>query len=436
MRKESLRDLILQKKAVVGILGLGHVGLPLSVLCVQSGFKVYGIDVDEKKVRLLKQGKSYISDIPSQSISAAVKTKRFISTEKVDVLRRCHVIIVCVPTPLLRTKDPDIRALMRARDAVCRYAARNTLISVESTTYPGTTEEIFLKSLKEKGWHAGRDFYLVFSPERVDPGNKTYTIANTPKLVGGITKKCTAAAKLFYRQLVEKVVTVSSPKAAELTKLLENIYRSVNIALINELALLCDKMKLNVWEIIDAASTKPYGFTPFYPGPGLGGHCLPIDPFYLAWKAKEYDFKTRFIELSGEVNAYMPYHVVYRIRRALNMHHKSLKNARILILGVAYKKDVNDVRESPALKIIELLAENESKIYYHDPYVPLLRHPETNRTFYSRPLTKKSLQRMDCVVVLADHSCLHWEFIVRYSKLILDTRNALKNFKEKKIITL
>lgn len=417
-------------------MGLGHVGLPLSVLCIESGFKVYGIDIDEKRIQTLKRGESYISDIPSSAIQRVCQTGRFFPTEKWDALRRCDIIIVCVPTPLLRTKDPDIRALLCARDAICRYAKKNTLISVESTTYPGTTEEIFLESLKQKGWHAGRDFYLVFSPERVDPGNKTYTIANTPKLVGGITKKCTATAKLFYQQIVEKVIPVSSPKAAEITKLLENIYRSVNIALINEMALLCDKMKLNVWEIIEAASTKPYGFTPFYPGPGLGGHCLPIDPFYLAWKAKEYDFKTRFIELSGEVNAYMPFHVVYRVRRALNTHHKSLKNARVLLLGVAYKKDVNDTRESPALKIIELLTENESRIYYHDPYVPQLRMHESKRTYYSVPLTGRMLQKMDCVVVLVDHSCFNWEFIARCSKLILDTRNALKNIKEKKIIKL
>lgn len=436
MSKERLKVLISQKKAVVGILGLGHVGLPLSMLCVESGFKVFGIDIDERRIHTLRRGESYISDIPSSSIQGVCRTKRFVPTGKLDVLQRCDVIIVCVPTPLLRTKDPDVTALLSARDAILKFARKNTLISVESTTYPGTTEEIFLSSLKGKGWRPGRDFYLVFSPERVDPGNKIYTIANTPKLVGGITKKCTAMAKLFYQHVVDKVVPVSSPKVAELTKLLENIYRSVNIALINELALLCDKMRLNVWEIIDAASTKPYGFTPFYPGPGLGGHCLPIDPFYLAWKAKEYDFKTRFIELSGEVNAYMPYHVVYRIRRALNMHHKSLKNARILTLGVAYKRDVNDVRESPALKIMELLFENESKIYYHDPYVPQFRIPESNRTLYSSPLTKTVLQKMDCIVILADHSCFNLEFIVRFSKLILDTRNALKSFKETKIITL
>lgn len=436
MLKPSLAVRIADKKAVVGILGLGHVGLPLAVACVNAGYKVYGIDVDEQKIKTLSSGCSYISDIPSVSIRAILNAGKFIPALRASMLRGCHVIIVCVPTPLLRTKDPDMRALLQASNEIMRYVQKGTLVSIESTTYPGTTEEIFLEKLKQKKWKAGKDFYLVFSPERIDPGNKTFTVTNTPKLVGGVTKNCTKIAMSFYSQFVAQVIPVSSPKAAELTKLLENIYRSVNIAMVNELALLCEKMKLNVWEIIDAASTKPFGFTPFYPGPGLGGHCLPIDPYYLAWKAKEYDFKTRFIELSGEVNSYMPYHIVYRIRRALNIHHKSLNNARILLMGVAYKKDVNDIRESPALKIIELLAENESKIYYHDPFIPELRHAALKKTFRSVPATQKNLSGADCVVVLADHSCLDWSFIVKHSKLILDTRNTLKDYSMSKIIVL
>lgn len=436
MGKPSLQSLISGRKAVVGIMGLGHVGLPLAVACASAGFTVYGIDVDERKIKTLKRGKSYISDIPHESIRSILHPEKFIPTIHPSSLQRCHVIIVCVPTPLLRTKDPDVRALLQARDEIFEFMRKGSLVSVESTTYPGTTEELFLEKLKEKKWKEGKDFYLTFSPERIDPGNKRYTVVNTPKIVGGVTKNCTKTAQCFYEQIIEKVIPVSSPKAAELTKLLENIYRSVNIAMVNELALLCEKMKLNVWEIIDAASTKPFGFTPFYPGPGLGGHCLPIDPFYLAWKAKEYDFKTRFIELSGEVNSYMPYHVVYRIRRSLNIHHKSLKNARILLIGVAYKKDVNDLRESPALKIIELLAENESKIYYHDPYIPELRHASLKKTLKSLPATRKNLSMADCVVILADHSCLDLNFIVKHSRLIFDARNVLKEYKLQKIVTL
>ncbi len=434
-----MKDLIQKIKnrnATVGIIGLGYVGLPLCLRFSQEKFKVTGFDIDINKVQKLNKGISYIKHIPPEHIKLVREKKLFEATTDYSRLESTDCIIICVPTPLKKNKEPDLSYIKNTTFEIAKYIRKNHLISLESTTYPGTTREILLPEFEKKGLKAGEDFYLVFSPEREDPGNLNFNTKNIPKVVGGITKACTEAGKVLYEQVINKIITVSSPEVAEFTKLLENIFRSVNIALVNELKILSDKMGIDIWEVIDASSTKPFGFMPFYPGPGLGGHCIPIDPFYLSWKAKEYDFNTRFIELAGEINTSMPEYVVSKISDGLNTHGKCMKNSKILILGVAYKKDTDDIRESPAVEIISILKDKGAKVDYNDPYIQSfsgMRHyPDLSMKSVS--VTEKMLMQYDCVVIVTDHSTYDFHFIVKNSSLVVDTRNATKNIKSKKII--
>jgi UDP-N-acetyl-D-glucosamine dehydrogenase len=433
-RSKQLIGKILEKKAQVAIIGMGYVGLPLAVEFAGVGFKVTGLDIDAEKIRALQAGDSYIPDIPSATVRSLVKEGRFYPTTDAEILKSMDTVTICVPTPLRKTKDPDLSYIMNSVEVIRRSLHPGQLIILESTTYPGTTDEMVLPMLEETGLKVGRDFFLAFSPERVDPGNKQYTTRNTPKVVGGITPECTQLARTLYEQAIDKVIPVSSTKVAETVKLLENTFRSVNIALVNEIALMSDRLGIDVWEVIDAAATKPFGFLPFYPGPGIGGHCIPIDPFYLSWKARQTGFEARFIDLAGQINSRMPEYVVEKIMEALNLHGKCLKGARLLIVGVAYKKDINDVRESPALDIISLLARRGVQISYHDPFVPTLSVEGVENS--SKKLDENTLEKQDCVVIVTNHSGLDYEKIVKSSRLIMDTRNALKGFKGSHIVRL
>jgi UDP-N-acetyl-D-glucosamine dehydrogenase len=396
----------------------------------RSGFNVTGFDIDEDKIKLLKKGRSYIKHIPSEIIK---KLANFTPTTDFSQIRNMDCIILCVPTPLNRQREPDLSYVFNTAKTVAKYLRKEQLIVLESTTYPGTTDEDLRNILEESKLKAGEDFYLAYSPEREDPNNKNFTTRTIPKVIGGYTKKCLEVANTLYSQIVERTVLVSSTRVAEATKLLENIYRSVNIALVNEMKVLFDRMGIDVWEVIEAAKTKPFGFQAFYPGPGLGGHCIPIDPFYLTWKAREYDIHTRFIELAGEINTSMPYYVVQKVIEALNKNGKSIKDANILILGVAYKKDVDDVRESPSLKLIELLEEKGAKVDYNDPYIPKLPKIRKYRLKKnSVPLTSDNLKKYECIVIATDHSVYNPEFILKNSHLIVDTRNLIK-FSSKKV---
>lgn len=420
----DLIEKIRTKKAKIGIIGLGYVGLPLVIEFSKKNFNVTGFDIDEEKVNLLKKGKSYIKHIPSEIIK---ELKNFTPTSDFSHLKDMDCIILCVPTPLNEHREPDLSYVFNTARTVAKYLRKGQLIVLESTTYPGTTEEDLREILEESKLKAGEDFYLAYSPEREDPGNKDFTTSKIPRVVGGYTGKCLEVAKELYSQIVIKVVCVSSPKVAEATKLLENIYRAVNIALVNELKILFDRMNIDIWEVIEAAKTKPFGYHPFYPGPGLGGHCIPIDPFYLTWKAREYDIHTRFIELAGEINTGMPYYVVNKIIEALNEKGKSIKGAKILILGLAYKKDVDDLRESPSLKLIEILEGKGAEVDYNDPYIPFL--PKLRKYKFEKksiPLTSNNLKKYDCIVIATDHSIYDPEFIVKNSHLIVDTRNLIK----------
>lgn len=416
---------IADRTAHISILGLGYVGLPLAVEFARSGLRVTGIDVDAEKVNTLNAGRSYILDVADETVGDLVRTGKLSATTDTAVLREADVAIICVPTPLSKSRDPDISYIMSATEEVVRYAHRDMLVVLESTTYPGTTEEILLPRFEAAGFEIGEDFFLAFSPERIDPANPTFGVRNTPKVVGGITPQCTRVAVELYRCAVDQIVPVSSARAAEMVKLLENTFRAVNIGLVNEFAIICDRLGLDVWEIIEAASTKPYGFTPFYPGPGLGGHCLPIDPLYLSWKLRALKYSTRFIELADRVNSEMPYYVVEKVAAALNARRQAVNGARILVLGVAYKRNVGDVRESPALDIINLLAGRGADITYHDPYVPRLHYD--SGSLESVALNPETLARADCVVIVTDHSCIDWQSVVTHARLIVDTRNALKN---------
>ena len=416
---------IMDREARVSILGLGYVGLPLAVEFARSGLKVIGIDVDEEKVRVLNAGQSYILDIADETVQALVATGKLSATTDAAILQEADAAIICVPTPLSKSRDPDVSYILLATEEVARYVHRDMLVVLESTTYPGTTEEILLPRLEATGLEVGKDFFLAFSPERIDPANPAFGVRNTPKVVGGITPQCTRVAIELYRCAVDQIVPVSSTRAAEMVKLLENTFRAVNIGLVNEFALICDRLGLDVWEIIEAASTKPYGFTPFYPGPGLGGHCLPIDPLYLSWKLKALKYSTRFIELADRVNSEMPYYVVEKIAAALNARRQAVNGARILVLGVAYKRNVSDVRESPALEIINLLIERGADIAYYDPYVPRLQYD--GGSLDSVALDPEVLSNADCVVIVTDHSCIDWRLVTAHARLIVDTRNALKN---------
>ena len=429
-----LEEKIKSKSARVGIVGLGYVGLPLAVAFAEAGFKVLGFDVQQKRVDLVNQGNSYIADVPNECLSNVLADKALQATTEQDRLKETDAICICVPTPLTKTKDPDLSYVIRESEEISRCLKPGQLVILESTTYPGTTREVMLPILERSGLKGGKDFYLAYSPERIDPGSKKYSIRNTPKIVGGIDSQSTRLAELLYRQVADTVVPVSSPDVAEMTKVFENVFRSVNIALVNELAQLCERMGISVWEVIDAASTKPFGYMPFYPGPGLGGHCIPLDPYYLANKARELDFHTRFIELAAEINECMPYYVVSRVMEALNSQGKSLNGAKVLVLGVAYKKDVEDIREPPSLKLIRLLQEKGAKVSYNDPYVPGLQLPR--EALSSVELTEENLFSMDCTVIATDHSCYDWGQIVTWSKLVFDTRGVTKKLKHDNIVRL
>jgi UDP-N-acetyl-D-glucosamine dehydrogenase len=424
----ELLERIEARAARLGVIGLGYVGLPLAARAGRVGFPVVGFDLSSERVASINAGESYIGDVSSDEIRELRERERLEATTDFRRLRSCDVIIVCVPTPLNSTRDPDISYIERAAEDIARAMRSGQLIVLESTTYPGTTEEVLQPRLESTGLKVGEDVFLAFSPERIDPGqtnSKGYNVENTPKVVGGVSAACTELATAFYRNITSRVVPVSSPRAAELTKLFENIFRSVNIALVNELALLCDRMGLNVWEVVDAAATKPFGFMKFTPGPGLGGHCIPVDPFYLTWKAREFDLTTRFIELAGEVNTQMPRHVHDLVARALNRQRKAVNGALIALLGVAYKPDVDDYRESPVFKVMELLAADGAEIVTVDPHVARFESHD-GRVYHTAPLTDDLLDRADCVVIITDHSAFDYERIVARSRAVVDTRNATR----------
>jgi len=428
MIKDELLEKIRSHRATVGVIGLGYVGLPLVLRFGEEKFSILGFDVDGEKVRKLNAGQSYIRHIPGERLQHLRETRQFEATTDFSRLAEADAIIICVPTPLTAKKDPDLQYIEKTGEFIVKTLRKGQLISLESTTYPGTTDEILLETFKSTGLKVGQDYFLVFSPEREDPGNAKFSTRTIPKVVGGTTPDCLELGNALYSQIIDRVIPVSSTRAAEMVKLLENIYRSVNIALVNELKLLGERMNIDVWEVIDAASTKPFGYTPFYPGPGLGGHCIPIDPFYLSWKAKEYDFSTRFIQLAGEINTSMPHHVVERVSEALNERAKSIKDSKILMLGVAYKKDVDDVRESPAMEIMELLQARGAVLSYSDPYIPKL-HKMRNYDFShmsSVELKADVLKSQDVVLITTDHTVFDYQSIVDNSGLIVDTRNATR----------
>ncbi len=430
---DQLRERIRSRQARVGIIGLGYVGLPLAAEFSRAGFSVTGIDLDPEKVTQISNGKSYIGDIADDDVATLVRTGRLRASEDYRLLREMDTVNICVPTPLRKTKDPDLSYILAAVEQIQKHLHPGMLVILESTTYPGTTEELILPRLAETGLTVGRDFFLCFSPERVDPGNARFHTHNIPKVVGGTTPRCTELGTLFYQQAIEQVVAVSTTQVAEMVKLLENTFRSINIGLANEMALLCDRMKIDVWEVIGAAATKPFGFMPFYPGPGLGGHCIPIDPFYLSWKAKMNGAEARFIELAGQINSSMPHFVVSKIQAALNARTRSVKNSRIHMLGVAYKKDISDVRESPALDVLALLHGLGAQLSYSDPHVPRLRLD--GLSLDSQPALP-SCQQADCVVLITDHAAFDYAAIAAGSRLIVDTRNAFHEYRSEKIIPL
>ncbi len=418
-------------EAKIGVIGMGYVGLPLLLEFVNENFDTLGFDIDPAKVEALNAGKSYIKHIPSEKIKEAREAGKFEATDDFSRLSEVDAILVCVPTPLGKHREPDISYIEKTSETISQYIRKDQLVVLESSTFPGTTEEVMRPIIEKSGLKAHKDFYLAFSPEREDPNNPKYSTRTIPKVVGANDPTSLELAKTLYDQVIVKTVPVSSSQAAEATKLLENIFRSVNIALVNEMKMILDRMGIDVWEVIQAASTKPFGFMPFYPGPGLGGHCIPIDPFYLTWKAHEYEMNTRFIELAGEVNTYMPYYVVSKLMDGLNRHKKSLNGAKILILGLAYKKDIDDLRESPSLKLMDLITERGGIVDYHDPYIPELR-PTRHYNFNmdSVPLTAKILKKYDAVLISTDHSKFDFDFIVENSQLVIDTRNATRDVKK------
>lgn len=418
---QELLEKIEKRTALIAIIGLGYVGLPLAKHFCAAGFHVLGVDTDPSKIAALREGKSYVRYLSADWAREAIAAETFQPGTDFEGLTQADCVIICVPTPLNLHREPDLQHIVQAGTEISRRLKPGSLVSLESTTYPGTTEEVLLPILARENRTVGADFFLAFSPEREDPGNTEFPLPAIPKVIGGMTPACLNIAQALYGTIFNRMVPVSKPAAAELCKLLENIFRSVNIALVNELKMLCDRMGLDVWEIIEAAATKPFGYMPFYPGPGLGGHCIPIDPFYLTWKAREYGFTTRFIELSGEINTSMPHYVVSRVMEALNSHGRALKGARILVLGAAYKKDVNDIRESPSLRLMELLMAHGADIRYNDPYVPEIGI--NDNSLASVPLTAEELAQCDAVLLATAHSCYNPEFIVEHAPLIVDTRN-------------
>ena len=429
MYKQQLLDRLNTRTAQIGIVGLGYVGLPLAVAFAEAGFPVIGLDLDASKVASLNHGESYIPDIPTAQIAPLVRAGKLRATTNYDDLHAVDVISICVPTPLRKTKDPDMSYVISAADSVARIVHAGMLVVLESTTYPGTTDELLVPRLTKDGLVVGESVFVAFSPERIDPGNQHFGVRNTPKVIGGVTAACQEAAQAYYATVVDEVVVVSSPAAAEMVKLLENTFRAVNIGLINEMALMCDKLGIDVWEVIRAAASKPFGFMPFYPGPGLGGHCIPIDPLYLSWKLKALNYTARFIELASEINTSMPVYVTNKVALALNEDAKAVRGAQILVLGVAYKRDIDDVRESPALDVIQLLEERGATVEYHDPYVPSIRL-EKGRMAESVDLTEARLRDADCVVIVTDHTAFDYGWITATSKLVVDTRNATARYRQ------
>jgi UDP-N-acetyl-D-glucosamine dehydrogenase len=432
-RVRQLEEKIRSRTARVGIVGLGYVGLPLGVEFARAGFSVTGIDVGEKKVAQVNAGDSYVLDVPASVLGPLVKERRLCATTDFAAVSDLDTINICVPTPLRKTKDPDMSYIDAACREIAQYIHPGMLIILESTTYPGTTDEFVLPMLEKSGLKAGRDFFLCFSPERVDPGNPKYQTVNIPKVVGGITPECTRLGSMFYSQALQHVVPVSSTRVAEMVKLLENTFRMINIGLVNEMALMCDRMDINVWEVIDAAATKPFGFMPFYPGPGLGGHCIPIDPFYLSWKTRQAGIEARFIELAGYINGAMPLFVIDKVQNALNEQTKPLRGSHVHIMGVAYKKNIDDLRESPALDIIHLLKKRGARVTYSDPFIAKITADGLD---LSAEDPAKAAAAADCVVIITDHSDFDYADLVKKARLIVDTRNALKGNTSEKIVRL
>jgi UDP-N-acetyl-D-glucosamine dehydrogenase len=422
------------KKARIGVIGLGYVGLPLAAEFAKEGFRVTGFEIDAKRAATLNAGRSYIQDVPTSDVRELVRAGLLRATLDFDEIKAMDAIDICVPTPLRKTKDPDVSYIVSSVAEIQPRLRTGQLVILESTTYPGTTDELVRPMLEEGGMRAGKDFYLAFSPERIDPGNPKFHTRNIPKVVGGTTPSCTLAVSALYSAIFDQVVPVTSTQVAETVKLLENTFRSVNIGLVNEVALMCDKLKINVWEVIDAAATKPFGFMPFYPGPGLGGHCIPVDPFYLSWKARQSGFEARFIELAGQVNGAMPYHVARRVGESLNAQRRSVRGARILILGVAYKAEIDDVRESPSLDIMEILEKEGAQVSYCDPYVPRLRHG--GKMMRSAPLSAGTLRKFDCVVIATAHKVFDYDLIAKHARAIVDCRNALKGRRKRAVVQL
>ena len=431
---EALLKKIEQKEAVVGVIGLGYVGLPLAVEFAKAGLKVIGIDVNQKRVDQLNRGENYIQDVDDNELRDLVKSGILAATTDFSSLKHIDALSIAVPTPLNKTKDPDISFILQVNEQIGKYLHKDLVVILESTTYPGTTRELILPTLESTGLRVGKDVFLLFSPERIDPGNPVYHTENTPKVIGGMTENCLALGVALYNHVFEKLVPVSSPEAAELAKLLENTFRSINIGLVNEMAIMCDRLGVNVWEVIDAAATKPFGFMKFTPGPGLGGHCIPIDPHYLSWKMRTLNYRARFIELAGEINAEMPNYVVNLVIEGLNRHGKSVKGSRILLLGMAYKPDIDDVRESPSLDIHALLKTKGAIIDFNDPFVDEVRFDGIYAK--STPLNADSLKSYDCVVIATNHKVYDYQMIVSNSKLVIDTRNATAKIKDEKIIRL
>ncbi len=432
----SLEAKIRDRTARVIVVGLGYVGLPLAVAIAESGLPVVGVEIDPVRAAAINRGESYIADVHAATVQRLVDAELLAATASYEGLRDADILIICVPTPLTKSKEPDLSCVLAAVGQCERALRKGQLVILESTTYPGTTVEVVKPALEAGGLRGGEDFYLAFSPERIDPGNRRFTLKQVPKVVGGLTPACTRLAQQFYSQIVERVVPVSSPTVAEMVKVHENVFRSVNIALVNELALLSDRMGIDVWEVIDAAATKPYGFMPFYPGPGIGGHCIPVDPYYLLAKAREYDFHARFIELAVTVNDSMPYYVVSRTTAALGAAGKTLVGANILVLGVAYKKDISDARMSPSLKVMELLERRGARVSYHDPFVPQITLPNPGTMVASAPLTDDLLSGVDCVIIATDHSEVDYDRVVSRAPLIMDARNRLRGYRVPHVVKL
>ena len=424
--KQNLLRRIANREAKIGVIGLGYVGLPLAVEFAQAGFNVLGVDVETEKVQEINAGRSYIGDVPDECVRELVDAGKLSATTCYDHLREIDAISICVPTPLRKTRDPDMSYIIQAARSIAEICRPGMLIVLESTTYPGTTEEIVLPEIAGERLQVGEELFIAYSPERIDPGNHEYSVRNTPKVVGGITEHCTEVARALYESAVDRIIAVTSPTAAEMVKLLENTFRAVNIGLVNEMVLMCDKLDIDVWEVISAAATKPFGYMPFYPGPGLGGHCIPVDPHYLSWKLKTLNYNARFIELASEVNASMPYYVVNKITEALNDRERAVRGSRILILGVAYKRDVDDVRESPALDIISLLRQRGADVCYHDPLVAEIVL-ESDTRLASEAYSARLLHEAHCVVIVTDHSGYDWDEIARHSQAIVDTRHVFND---------